>query len=415
MRNVANPNLNKNAAWATIILLVAEIGAACGESPPSEPDAGSTRSTEIQANAEVALRERAEVAPAVADPPPPPATAQTAPVAGEVVQIPAGVMAVGSRPGTSGRDARYEADLNTLELGAFEIDRLPYPNDPDRPAATQLGRAEAAAACAEEGKRLCTELEWERACKGQQSDRRFASGDSLVDCAHGACATPEGVLSMGLSMAEWTSSIGNRGLEPLTVFRGAAPDADEALHRCAARRGAQASTRSPHIGFRCCRGAENAAAYPTEPSRPRFAASAGEPDTARDLIGSIPELQALAPEFRLVDLEGAQRAVDAGTGRLNGWELAPGVLHWSPVPGEEALVITGISGEDAIVAVLLPSAGGGVELGASLVLEGEADPIAVAFTPPEARRVKWGVAWGELGQSGTIHYTEDSRFSIEFR
>jgi sulfatase modifying factor 1 len=53
-----------------------------------------------------------------------------------------------------------------LQVPAFRMDRLPYPNDPAQPPRTQVTRPQAEALCAERQQRLCDELEWERACKG---------------------------------------------------------------------------------------------------------------------------------------------------------------------------------------------------------------------------------------------------------
>src|SRR5690348_16792117 len=56
--------------------------------------------------------------------------------AGEEIAVPAGTHAAGSMPGTLGRDPGSEADLIAVDVPAFSIDRLPYPNDPSLPART---------------------------------------------------------------------------------------------------------------------------------------------------------------------------------------------------------------------------------------------------------------------------------------
>ena len=68
--------------------------------------------------------------------------------------------------------------LLPVELGPFEIDKLPYPNDPTKPARTGVSRDEARGLGQKEGARLCTELEWERACKGNDADLYAAGADS---------------------------------------------------------------------------------------------------------------------------------------------------------------------------------------------------------------------------------------------
>src|SRR5690349_1560554 len=105
----------------------------------------------------------ADVEPVVPPRAPTP-TATPAPVAvpaGEEIAVPAGTHAAGSMPGTLGRDPGSEADLIAVDVPAFSIDRLPYPNDPSLPARTGVDRTEAARLCDADGKRLCEELEWE--------------------------------------------------------------------------------------------------------------------------------------------------------------------------------------------------------------------------------------------------------------
>ncbi len=53
--------------------------------------------------------------------------------AGARVEIPAGKLVAGSTPGDRGRDPHARARLLLgVDLGAFSIDRVPYPNDPAR-------------------------------------------------------------------------------------------------------------------------------------------------------------------------------------------------------------------------------------------------------------------------------------------
>lgn len=400
------------------LLLVLALG--CG-SPPTRPapDAGpGTAATEP------APRPLDAGAPA----PAPPATAPdpapiTPPVAGEMVSVPAGTLRVGSAPGTPWRQARDEADQIPVELPAFRIDRLPYPNDPAQPPTVGVTHAEAANLCAEEGKRLCSELEWERACKGTDPDRAFPTGDSLdLDACRRdpmACASPEGVLQLGTLGGEWTSSPGNRGLDARTrIFRGAAPDGEQVhRHRCAARRAADPTTRSPHLGFRCCAGPESEVTYPTERSVARFRRLDESPERVRGVLRSVPELAAWADEFILETPDTMMRAVEAGDGvaGLRGWELAGGLLQWSPGPGERVWVVSGRSGPDAILAVLYPNHDGTFRHGASFILRDEATPIAVAFTPPSRQELLWSARWGSLGEGGAIVLREDGTVTIQHR
>ncbi len=345
------------------------------------------------------------------------------PSPGEMVSIPASTLQVGSAPGTPWRQARDEADLVPVTLPAFRIDRLPYPNDPEEPPTVNVTQTEAAALCAEAGKRLCSELEWERACKGSEADRLFPTGSSLdletcrADTT--ACASPEGVLQLGVIGGEWTSSPGNRGLDARTrIFRGAAPDHEQLhRHRCAARRAAAPTTQSPHLTFRCCAGPVPEASYPTERPLPRFRPLDESVERIRETLRQVPELAAWADDFAPETLETMTRAVEAGEGvpGLRGWQLAGGVLQWSPGPGERVWVLSGRSGSDAILAVLYPNHDGTFRHGSSFILRDEPTPIAVAFTPPSRQELLWSSCWGCLGEGGAIVLREDGTVTIQHR
>ena len=411
MRRPRHPRGRRSPRWAES-LRAAGLAAslACGgaetSAPAESPDAGPP------------IEAPAEPAPAPTEPPaaPPPAEpeAPAPPRAGETVAIPAGTLAVGSRPGRPHRRAENEADRVPVELPAFEIDRLPYPNDPAAPPRTGLSRPEAARLCEAEGKRLCTELEWERACRGPEGDRTFAPDASLDRdaCREDplACASAEGVLQLGTLQAEWTASDGNRGLmEDQAVFRGAAPDGELPLHRCAARRATRPTTTSRHIGFRCCSGPAPEATYPTEPTVARFRMLEVELEELRRVLASVPELAPWAADFRPFDEQEMLRALPEGVESLHGWELAPGVLRWAPVDGELAWVVTGRSGEDSLVAVLHPMPDGSYVHGASFIREGESGPIALAWTPPSHGELLWSPCWGCLAEGGAVVLREEDR------
>ncbi|MEM1417924.1 MAG: SUMF1/EgtB/PvdO family nonheme iron enzyme [Myxococcota bacterium] len=329
--------------------------------------------------------------------------------AGATIAVPAGILHVGSRPGSEGRDARAEADLVPVELPAFRIDALPYPNDPDAPPRTGVSLGEAAELCEAEGKRLCDELEWERACAGDES-ATYGSGASLDPEACAAdperCLSPFGVASLGTHLGEWTSSPAARGLgSPLAtaVFRGAAASGEAPLHRCAARRAAVPDTRSRHLGFRCCEGPRAVLAYPDEPPLARFRPRDAT-DALREALSTLPELAPFAEGLRIVDAEAAASAV-SDPALLHGWELVPtGVLRWASVPGEEIWVVSARGTRGAFVAALHRLRDGSFAHGASFVLEGERTPIAVAFTPPSPSELQWSAAWGRAGEGGTLRY-----------
>jgi len=277
--------------------------------------------------------------------------------AGDEVAIPAGAVRVGSRPGAEGRDPRREADLVAVEVPAFHIDRLPYPNDPTEPPRTGVTRAEAQALCEEQGKRLCTELEWERACKGDTT-REYPAGEhrDAEACALDplSCASPTDVLSLGVEMFEWTASDASRNLGTdvySAVLRGGRLDDPAHEHRCGARHALAPDDAGGSIGFRCCRGATPELAYPDEPRRHPFREREVEIDRLREIMRDVPELARFADGFHQFDATQIDRALGRGghTRETVQWNLPEQVLAWSPTAGEEIWVFAQEFGVDRVV------------------------------------------------------------------
>jgi hypothetical protein len=162
-------------------------------------------------------------------------------------------------------------------MGGFYIDQLPYPNEPGAIPTTNVTRDEAEQLCASKGKRLCTELEWERACKGPENlsyeygdayrSASCGTGVSSEEAArrpsgeHAACKSAFGVSDMHGGVWEWTDSPWGRASKDkgLGVLRGGNAVAGELVGRCANAIGRPAGKRSPTMGLRCCAGGRNAA------------------------------------------------------------------------------------------------------------------------------------------------------------
>ncbi|MBC7171954.1 MAG: SUMF1/EgtB/PvdO family nonheme iron enzyme, partial [Polyangiaceae bacterium] len=288
--------------------------------------------------------------------------------------IASGTVRAGSLPGSAGRDPALEADAVPVELPAFAIDRRPFPNREGLPPRAGATLSEAEALCRHEGKRLCTELEWERACEGDD-DREYPSGATfdrdLCLAEPASCATSFGVLALGIEHAEWTAS---------GVVRGSA-SANASAHRCAARAPLAPSSRSSAVAFRCCTGEAHGTPYPTEPERPGFREIAVPLAEQRAALESTPELARFAASFEPFT-EGDVSAVFSRGGvepvLAEGVRRAHEVIEWSPRAGELAWIVTGRSGRDSLIAVLYPLAGGGFRHAASMILEG--DPLSVLVT-----------------------------------
>ncbi len=339
--------------------------------------------------------------------------------AAERVAIPAGKLTAGSTPGDDGRDPLLEPVLLPVDLGAFEIDKLPYPNDPSQPPRTQVTRDEARALCKERGQRLCTELEWERACKGDDGELYAAGNRWDPQCAKdpASCASGFGVLAMGGALREWTDSdLSMPGEERRrAVLRGATATADGVDHRCAKRTPIDATAKGPDTGFRCCKGPENAAQLP--PSRvgePQLSKTQVDLKAIQRQLSSIPELAPYIKDLALFPEEDAIKTVlargDAGV--KPGPLLTTSPVLWSPVPTEEVLVLALRAKSASLIVALYKLPEGKLRLASSLVLKDEPGPVVLSYTSFNKKRVGWSTCWECSGESGAVELRDGKRIVI---
>jgi serine/threonine protein kinase len=180
--------------------------------------------------------------------------------------IPAGEFYFGSDISDLERSP-VEAVKQKVATSAYCIDRYEYPGTM-RESRINVSLKEAAKICAKKGKRLCSEQEWERACKGikqtrypygnqfmadncntrdqNNQNRKIAPSGSFANCLN-----EYGVYDMSGNVAEWTATPFSPNSSRQVVRGGSAhrPDWDV---RCSSRSSANPQTRSPTLGFRCC-------------------------------------------------------------------------------------------------------------------------------------------------------------------
>jgi hypothetical protein len=254
---------------------------------------------------------------------------------GPLAQIPRGTLIAGTACGTYPSVPGEELGAESIDMGAFDIDAYPYPNDPQAPPTTGVSRKDAQELCEARGRRLCTDLEWERACKGP-SNTRYAYGDDFDPkaCPVYAAAMPAygdfkkctsafGVHAMHGFAWEWTGSNWKRGKEAgKGVLHGGVGGTAYATMRCSAVRASDPGDKGKDIGFRCCGGTTNTkeVVIPAEVPDPAPIAS----------VASVDET--LLERLRHALGDGSYKDPAGTTGKLTN------VWRWHPAPKEELFV-----------------------------------------------------------------------------
>jgi len=188
-----------------------------------------------------------------------------------MVLIPAGSFSFG----TAGDDVYFEqGDVSerNISLQAFHIDIYEYPNRPGALPMVNVNWYEARALCKEQGKRLCTEEEWEKACKGPEGSRFPYGSDEKPGCCFGngpaypdadrepsgtrpCCVSGYGVYDMSGNVNEWTSSRQSSSSgEGYPILKGGDYGNAFSNLRCSNRDHYHRREERFHDdGFRCCR------------------------------------------------------------------------------------------------------------------------------------------------------------------
>jgi len=171
--------------------------------------------------------------------------------------------------GTGSDDDMHLVDehpLTSLQVPSFCVDEYEYPNEAGAPPKVEVTWEEALALCKDAGKRLCTEPEWEKACKGPGNVRfpygnpydvnacntEMASGGDRMLATSGQfnrCRSGYGVMDLSGNVEEWTAT---RFDAVDFTQKGGAFNRPDYASRCSARKNGDPSVRSGAVGFRCC-------------------------------------------------------------------------------------------------------------------------------------------------------------------
>jgi formylglycine-generating enzyme len=267
---------------------------ACKRAEPSGATVASAAASTRAAPSESASRPSSIAAPVA---PPQPRRG--------MVWIEPGPLVAGTPPGQLPRLPDQEMPGEQLILKGFYIDIYPYPNEEGAIPLTNVTRDAAAKLCAEQDKRLCGELEWERACKGP-GNTTYEYGNAYYPdrCGTGvepmlrpsglrvACRSEFGVRDLHGGAFEWTKSPWGRGTEAgFFAIRGGNGPHGQLTGRCANAEPRTPSTSSASIGFRCCSGpATNAEVVLDVKRGPKLEAKGVvDKELARAFLGTLPK------------------------------------------------------------------------------------------------------------------------------
>ena len=172
--------------------------------------------------------------------------------------IAAGVFKMGTAPADS-MMSFDEKSLTPTEVRGFCVDTFEYPNQRGTQPLVGVSWADALRLCEARQRRLCSEAEWEKACKGPAT-LRWPYGDSFDASAcntedesgdprtlgpsgkFARCRSGYAVMDLSGNVSEWTHE---------KVIKGGSYASSDYAVRCSARKSTGGSKTS-EVGFRCC-------------------------------------------------------------------------------------------------------------------------------------------------------------------
>lgn len=181
--------------------------------------------------------------------------------------IPPGPFVAGRLHFESASEFASEPLADVQELPGYMIDLFEFPNAPGRMPEHGVSWSDAQAKCESAGKRLCSQAEWEKACKGTLNTV-YAYGDYYDDspedfCGSGGsdlypsgeragCKSRWGVFDQSGGYREWTATQ-PEGKDGRALVVGGARGVPRRGTRCAFSIDENIALQQDSISFRCCR------------------------------------------------------------------------------------------------------------------------------------------------------------------
>ncbi len=239
--------------------------------------------------------------------------------------VPGGSLSYGASRDDPQR-GRSEPDATIVHVDSFCIDYYEAPNGKDTEPIGDVSWFVADAACQRAGKRLCTEREWERACKGPSSLRfPYGPGYDATVCnvadedgapaelaratAFKRCRSDFRIYMLSGNVEEWVADPESGSLH---VARGGSAAMNGSASRCAARALYPGRSTASTRGFRCCAGA------------PASAPAAAEGSSTRAAPGATLTFVTTPPGATVEEVTGGRLVVVGTTPLKLDWPLAAG-------------------------------------------------------------------------------------------
>ncbi len=159
----------------------------------------------------------------------------------------------------------YDANpLHNSGTGRFCMDRYEFPNKVNEFPENNIPWFEAKKRCMDLGKRLCSEVEWELACRGtplwkfpygQNYDHRKCNTGTKKLGRSGSfphCSSSHKIFDLSGNVTEWTDSRWDANIKN-KVIRGGSWINKNKDTSCTLRVSSSPDIQSPVLGFRCCK------------------------------------------------------------------------------------------------------------------------------------------------------------------
>ena len=168
--------------------------------------------------------------------------------------------------------------------------------------------------------------------------------------------------------------------------------------------GIDSDTQSDDLGFRCCKGAPNAAVVREPKIGPTFKRANISAKRLEKLLAANPRTASLAQDVQFFrEPDAAQTVVARGPGDKQGFSFTVAPLTWNPVAGAEYLLVTGRSGKDTSFVLSYYVLGQDeYRLASSFIMKSEPGPVAFAYSGYIRPRLHFSTCWGCPGETGKV-------------